>query len=111
MFPLVTFNQLLKKRERERKTCSVEVFIKKLETRVWSAFVGQFPIALRLLHKHPSLTGAGIQRHRKKKICMSQRGDLRLLLKVCGAAPRCQQKAGQQDKPQEAPNGQSSYRI
>lgn len=60
MFPLVTFNQLLKK-ERERE-------IKKLETRVWSAFVGQFPIALRLLHKRPLLTGAGIQRHRKKNL-------------------------------------------
>lgn len=61
-------NQLLKKKE----TC--EVFIEELGTRLWSAFLGKFPIALHLINELPLLNGAGVQRPQKKNWQEPKRG-------------------------------------
>lgn len=52
-------NQLLKKDLRE-------VYIKELGIRLWSAFLGKFPVALHLINELPLLNRVGVQRPQRK---------------------------------------------
>lgn len=83
-------NQLLKK-----DLC--EVFIKELGIRLWSAFLGKFPVALHLINELPLLNGAGVQRPQRRNWQEPKRGLHAPVEHHLFGSHRCQPRAGQRD--------------